>query len=184
MFLYFTTMRRCHFNYKGMLMNNDSLISFTEKISSVAFWVMCILAVFMPFALFGATPLYAFMLALLSVVALFLGYGVLLATFGIYNQLKMLNKHFNPQAFDGLKLLDYTQQDNNAHNNTLPKTENTTQSIQTEQMPVVEEKADMHSSIAEFSKTQDKQTSSFVAIGVIISLIAILVIYSYWATNA
>lgn len=96
----------------------------------------------------------------------------------------MLNKHFNPQAFDGLKLLDYTQQDNNAHNNTLPKTENTTQSIQTEQMPVVEEKVDTHSSIAEFSKTQDKQTSSFVAIGVIISLIAILVIYSYWATNA
>lgn len=160
-------------------MNNDSLISFAEKISSVAFWVMCILAVFMPFALFGATPLYAFMLALLSVVALFLGYGVLLATFGIYNQLKMLNKHFNPQAFDGLKLLDYTPQDNK----TLPKTENTTQSIQMEQMSIVEERADTHSSIAEFSKTQEKQTSGFVAIGVIISFIAILIIYSYWATN-
>lgn len=56
----------------------------------------------------------------------------------------MLNRHFNPQAFDGFKLLDYTPQDNN----TLPKTENATQSIQTEQMSVVEEKADTHSSIA------------------------------------
>lgn len=129
-------------------MNNDSLISFVEKVSSVAFWVMCILAVFVPLTLFRETPLYAFMFALVSMVALFLGYGVLLATFGIYNQLKMLNRHFNPQAFDGLKLLDYTPQDNNAHNNTLPKTENTTQPIQTEQMSVVEEKADTHSSIA------------------------------------
>ena len=155
-------------------MNNDSLIGFAEKISSVAFWVMCILAVFVPFGLFRETPLYAFIVALLSVVALFLGYGVLLATFGIYNQLKMLNRHFNPQAFDGFKLLDYTPQDNN----TLPKTENATQSIQTEQMPVVEEKADTHSSIAEFSKTQEKQTSSFLALGIVIALVTIPILIS------
>ncbi len=129
-------------------MNNDSLIGFAEKISSVAFWVMCILAVFVPLTLFRETPLYAFMFALVSMVALFLGYGVLLATFGIYNQLKMLNRHFNPQAFDGFKLLDYTPKDDNA--------KNTAQSFQMEQTPIEKEKVDTQSAIQKMIQEQKR----------------------------